>query len=398
MSLAAGLQGFTQAGLAGFNSVLHQMVDNGKLANVVSLVSHHGQIVNRDAYGVLDISAVPTVPAQTDSIFRIASMTKPITGAAMMILWEEGKWKLDDPVAKHIPEFKDLQVMTTGTPSTVAQGTPMTMDQLMSHTAGFGRSGEYTNANITLRDGDLQAMIDVLAQHPLYYQPGKEWRYGPSVDIQGYLVEKLSHQSLDVFFRERLFTPLRMPDTGFWVPPADAARVSRIHTYDANRTLIPAGARNTVVTSKPTFLAGGGGLMSTVTDYWRFAQMILNGGELDGVRILQPETVKLMHTDVLEPGVEVTLYSPDTKGLGFGLDFAILEDPGLAKTNQGVGSFYWGGAFGTWFWIDPVNELIVIGFIQNLDGTTPDGAPDVREASAKAIYAALEGNKTTSRL
>jgi CubicO group peptidase (beta-lactamase class C family) len=394
MSLSiAGLQGFTQTGLATFNAHFHQLVDQHKLANVVTLVSRHGQIVNLDAYGVLDISATPTISVQNDSIFRIASMTKPITGAAMMMLFDEGKWALEDPVSKHIPSFKDLKVKVKDGPP-VSQTKPMTMAQLMSHSAGFGRSSEYTEAKVNLRSGNLQDMIDVLAKQPLSFQPGKDWRYGPSVDIQGYLVEKLSGQGLDEFFEQRIFKPLGMVDTGFWVDPSKAPRVSRIHTYNQNGTIIASGTSNVFNTSKPKFLSGSGGLTSTIRDYWRFTQMILNGGEFQGKRVLKTETVKMMHTNVLEPGVEVTLNSPNTRGLGFGMDFAIVMDPVAAKTSQGIQSFYWGGAYGTWFWIDPINDMIVIGFIQNSNGTTPDGAPAVREASARMAYGALKGNTT----
>jgi CubicO group peptidase (beta-lactamase class C family) len=377
------VQGFTREGLAAFNATFHRLVDEEKLACVVTLVARRGEVVNLDAYGALDVSTA--VPVRTDSIFRIASMTKPITGAAMMMLWEEGKWTLDDPVARHIPEFEGLKVRRKdGDP--VDQASPMTMRQLMSHTAGFGRAAEY--GEVGLRDGDLQDMIDKLAKLPLSFQPGKDWRYGPSVDIQGYLIEKMSGQGLDEFFAERLFKPLGMTDTGFWVDAAKGERVARIHKY-VDGKIAPAGPANIFNTSKPKFLAGGGGLASKIEDYWRFAQMILNGGEFEGRRYLKASTVELMHQSALEEGVNVTLYSPETRGLGFGMDFAIVQDPVAAKTSQGVQSFYWGGAFGTWFWIDPINDMIVIGMIQNVAGSTPDGAPLVREASARAIYAAM---------
>jgi len=384
----ATVQGFTAEGLAAFNRQFHALVDEKKLANVVTLIARHGEIVNLDAYGLLDASAATPVPAKTDSIFRIASMTKPITGAAMMMLWEEGKWTLDDPVALHIPEFEGLKVKGKDG-ALVDQAKPMTMAQLMSHTAGFGRANDYA-ADVNLRGGDLQDMIDVLAGQPLAFQPGKDWRYGPSVDIQGYLVEKLSGQGLDEFFEQRLFAPLGMVDTGFWVDASKGDRVSRIHKYDDNGNVRAAGPSNIFNTSKPKFLAGGGGLVSKIEDYWRFTQMILNGGEFEGRRYLRAATVDLMHTSVLEPGVNVTLYSPDTVGLGFGMDFAIVQDPAAAKTAQGIQSFYWGGAFGTWFWIDPINQMIVIGMIQNVAGSqTAAGNPAVREQSAQLAYAAL---------
>ncbi|HVM99389.1 MAG TPA: serine hydrolase domain-containing protein [Caulobacteraceae bacterium] len=385
---AQAVHGFSTAGLAEFNRQFHALVDEGKLAGVVTLIARHGEIVNLDAYGKLDVSKPDAL--RTDSIFRIASMTKPITGAAMMMLWEEGKWALDDRLEDHIPEFKGLKVKTkAGDP--IAQASPMTMRQIMSHSAGFGRAAEY--AEVNLREGDLQDMIDKLAKLPLSFQPGKDWRYGPSVDIQGYLIEKLSGQGLDAFFAERLFEPLGMVDTGFWIPAAKGERVVRIHKYDDNGKVRAAGPSNIFNTAKPKFLAGGGGLVSTIQDYWRFAQMILNRGEFAGRRYLKPETVDLMHDNVLEPGVNVTLYSPDTRGLGFGMDFAIVQDPAAAKTSQGIESFYWGGAFGTWFWIDPVNDMIVIGMIQNVAGSTPDGAPLVRELSARLAYAAMTDRK-----
>jgi CubicO group peptidase (beta-lactamase class C family) len=180
-----------------------------------------------------------------------------------------------------------------------------------------------------------------------------------------------------------------MTDTGFWVDASKGDRVARIHKYGDDGKVRPAGPGNVFNTAKPKFLAGGGGLVSKIEDYWRFAQMILNGGEFEGRRYLKASTVELMHTNVLEPGVNVTLYSPETRGLGFGMDFAIVQDPAAAKTSQGIQSFYWGGAFGTWFWIDPVNDMIVIGMIQNQAGSTPDGAPLVRELSARAAYAAM---------
>jgi CubicO group peptidase (beta-lactamase class C family) len=382
--LASVRQGLTSAGLADLNRQFHALVDQRDLAGVVTLVARHGEVVNLDAYGSLDVST--GAPLATDSIFRLASMTKPVIGAAMMMLWEEGKWTLDDPVAKHIPEFADLKVRVKGG-EPVAQASPMTMRQLMSHSAGFGRLADYQDAN--LRGGDLKEMILKLAAMPLTYQPGTDWRYGPSVDIQGYVVEQLSGQSLDAFLQTRLFGPLSMVDTGFWVDPDKVSRVSRIHKY-VDGKVAPAGEGNAVNTAAPKFLSGGGGLVGTAEDYWRFCQMILNGGEFAGRRYLKPETVRLMHTNVLAPGVNVTLYAPDVVGLGFGMDFAIVQDPAAAKTSQGVESFYWGGAFGTWFWIDPLNDLIVIGLIQNVAGSTPgNGSPLCRELSAKAVYAAM---------
>jgi CubicO group peptidase (beta-lactamase class C family) len=378
-------QGFSTAGLQALNAEMHALVDNQKLAGVVTLIARHGKVVHLDTYG--KANAGSGEPLKSDSIFRIASMTKPITGAAMMQLYEQGKWKLNDPVSKYIPQFANLQVKKAGG-GTEPQKTPMTMAQLMSHTAGFGVSAVYEQANLGATD--LQGMIDKLAVLPLETQPGTAWDYGPSVNIQGYIVEKLSGKSLDVYFDEHIFKPLGMVDTGFWVSPAKANRVVAVHAYDANGKIVARDPENKVTTSKPSFLAGSGGLMSTAGDYWRFAQAMGNGGVLNGKRILKEETVKLMRVNVLQPGVKVDLYGPAQEGIGFGLDFAIVMDPKAAKTAQGLNSFYWGGAFGTWFWIDPTNDLVFVGMIQNLDGSRPDkGTPRVRDMSYAATYRAL---------
>jgi CubicO group peptidase (beta-lactamase class C family) len=232
-------------------------------------------------------------------------------------------------------------------------------------------------------------MIDKLKDLPLQTQPGTAWDYGPSVNIQGYIVEKLSGQSLDAYFDEHIFKPLGMIDTAFWIPPNKADRVVAVHTYDANGKIV-AQANGRVVTSKPSFLSGSGGLMSTAEDYWRFAQAMGNGGTLDGKRILKAETVKLMRTNVLKPGSKVDLYGPSMEAIGFGMDFAVVMDPQVAGTPQGLNSFYWGGAYGTWFWIDPTNDLVFVGMIQNLNGSRPDaGTPPVRNISVAATYKAL---------
>jgi len=376
--------GFSSTGLAALDKELHALVDQKRLAGVTTLVARHGKIVHLDTYGAANAST--GAPLKPDSIFRIASMTKPIAGVAMMQLYEQGKWKLDDPVAKFIPEFANLQVKKPGG-GTEPMKSPMTMAQLMSHSAGFGVSSVYENANLT--ESDLQGMIDKLKTLPLETQPGTAWDYGPSVNIQGYIIEKLSGQSLDRYFEEHIFKPLGMVDTGFWVPPEKADRVVAIHTYD-DQGRVMAQPNNRVVTSRPKFLSASGGLMSTAADYWRFAQALANGGELDGKRILKPETVKLMRTNVLKPGVKVDLYGPSMEGIGFGMDFAIVMDPAAAGTPQGVNSFYWGGAFGTWFWIDPTNDLVFVGMIQNLNGSRPNmGTPPVRNISIDATYKAL---------
>jgi CubicO group peptidase (beta-lactamase class C family) len=375
--------GFSADGLKALQRTMRALVDDAKLAGVTTLVARHGKVVYVDAYGVQDLAT--RKPVASDTIFRLASMTKPIVGAAMMMLWEQGKWTLDDPVAKHIPEFAGLKVATPN--GEVPQTKPMTMRQLMSHTAGFDVNAGYAKAN--LGDSDLQAMIDKLAKLPLAAQPGSDWRYGPSVDIQGYIVEKLSGQSLDVFLRTKIFEPLGMKDTGFWVDASKVDRVTKMFTYGPDKRII-AAPRQGDPSSKPVFLSGSGGLLSTTDDYFRFAQMMLDGGEANGKRFLKASTVQLMRTNVLVEGVAVDTFGPSLPGIGFGLDFAIVMDPAVANTSEGRNSFYWGGAFGTWFWIDPTNDVIVVGMIQNLNGSSPtQGSPQVRPLSRKLVYAAL---------
>ncbi len=379
--------GFSAAGVAALNAEMHALVDQQKLAGVVTLLARKGKVVNFDAYGRQDASG--SAPMNTDSIFRIASMTKPICGVAMMQLWEQGRWKLDDPVSRHIPEFAGLKVKTKDG-ALVDQVRPMTMAQLMSHTAGFGVSAVYNDAR--LADTDLQGMIDKLAKLPLVSQPGTDWAYGPCVNIQGYVVEKLSGKSLDRYLQDHIFTPLKMPDTQFWVEPAKASRVVRIHAY-ADGRIAPAGEQR-VQTTKPRFLSGSGGLLSTASDYFRFCQALLQGGELEGARVLKPDTVKLMRKSVLQPGVGVDLYGPVQKGLGFGMDFAVHERPAESGLPQGQDSYWWGGAFGTWFWIDPTNDIVFVGMIQNLNGSIPGGGtPAVRDITPRAVYAALTDRK-----
>ena len=376
--------GFSTDGLKTLQRTMRGLVDEGQLAGVTTLVARHGKVVYLDAYGVQDLA---TKPVTKDTIFRIASMTKPIVGVAMMMLWEQGKWTLDDPVAKHIPEFAGLKVATPN--GEVPQTRPMTMRQLMSHTAGFDVTPGYAEAG--LRDSDLRGMINKLARLPLSTQPGTAWQYGPSVDIQGYLVEKFSGQPLDVFLRTRIFEPLGMKDTGFWMDASKADRITQVFTYDAQKRLIaaPAALNPTV---KPMFLSGGGGLLSTTEDYFKFAQMVLNGGQANGKRFLKSSTVELMRTNVLPAGVMVGNSTTTQPGIGFGLDFAIVMDPASAQTPTGRNTFYWNGAFGTWFWIDPTNDVVVVGMIQNVGGGAPPpsgNSPQVRPLSRQLVYQAL---------
>jgi CubicO group peptidase (beta-lactamase class C family) len=391
--------GMSSERLALMTSSMQSVVDQGKFAGVVTLVARHGKVVHFDAVGKQDIEA--NKPMSKDSIFRIYSMSKPVTGVAMMILFEQGKWQLNDPVAKFIPEFKDLKVHSgagpDGKPNLQTQAHPMTMKELMSHTAGF-TYGFFSNtpvdtlqrqADVLNNDITLAEMIRRVAQLPLNAQPGTQWQYSIAVDIQGYIVEKLSGMPFDQFLAKHLFQPLRMVDTGFYVPAEKLSRLAQVYNVDAQgRLRVENGGFNRDYGKNPTLLSGGGGLVSTAADYFRFCQMLLNGGTLDGVRILSPLTVELMRTNAIGDKT-VGLAGGGTK---FGLDFAIYTDAVAAGGYYGEGTYWWGGAAGTWFWIDPVRDMIVIGMIQHLGASSGAGAagmPDLRSLSHSIAYGAI---------
>ena len=382
--------GMSTERLTRLTSGMKQLADSKQLSGVVTMVAKDGKVVHYEAAGLRDVDG--GAPMKKDSIFRIYSMTKPITGVAMMMLFEEGKWQLNDPVSKHIPEFANLQVAKVnpenGAVTQVAADHPMTMRELMSHSGGltYGLFGStpvdrmYAEANVLDPQQPMQAMIDKLAKIPLLLQPGERWHYSVSVDVQGYLVEKLSGQPFPEFLKSRIFDRLKMPDTAFYVPADKMDRFAAFYTYDQDRKLVPHPASATPYAQPPALPSGGGGLVSTITDYMRFCQMLLNGGELDGVRLLSPLTVRLMRTNVLPTAARE--FAP---GHGFGLDFAVVEDPMLAGGYAGEGTYYWGGYAGTWFWIDPVYQLVFVGMIQQ-EG---QGSPDVRALSRSLTYQAI---------
>ncbi len=360
--------GMSSEKIAAFNAGMHEEVDKGNLAGIVTLVARHGKLVQQDVYGYQDLEN--KVPMAQDTIFRIFSMTKPITGVAMMMLFEEGKFTLDDPVEKFIPEFTNLQVFkeegANGEIITEAPAHKMTMRELMSHTGGltygpFSRSPVdtlYNQANVLDRNSTLKDMIGKLANIPLRRQPGSLWQYSVSVDVQGYLVEVLSGKPFDMFLQERLFAPLGMTDTRFYVGRDKASRFSREYTSGPNGISSP---ENGEFIDPVPFFSGGGGLTSTAGDYLRFAQMVANGGELDGVRLLSPASVDLMRQSQLPAGMTEI---PGYAGNAFGLDFAVVVDPSK-NGGMSAGSYWWWGIAGSWFWIDPVEDLVFVGMIQN---------------------------------
>ena len=375
------------------------LIDQKHLAGIVTLVARKGKVVQHKAYGMQD--AEKQAPMKTDTIARIYSMTKPITGVAMMMLQEEGKWQPSDPIAKHIPQFANLKVFAgekDGSPILEAPAHPPTMGELMSHTAGF-TYGLFGNTpvdmiyrkNNPLEAASLQEMIDRLSTMPLLYQPGTRWVYSVSVDIQGYLVEKLSGQTFPEFLRTRLFEPLGMIDTAFFVPVEKMPRVATIYGWNAKAGALAPGPHDPGINQPPGLPSGGGGLYGTAADYFRFAQMLLNGGELNGRRILYKPTVDLMRRNHLS---EQVLTSKSGIGpaqfsaaQGFGYDFAVVLDPAAAKRQVGKDSYWWWGIAGTWFWIDPTNDVIFVGIIQRRGGVP--GAANHEDLSRQVIADAL---------
>jgi CubicO group peptidase (beta-lactamase class C family) len=391
--------GFSAERLGRLDGAMKSLVDAKKFAGMVTVLARHGKIVEEKTYGYADV--VSQKPMQKDTIVRIYSMTKPITGIAMMMLYEEGKWKPSDPIARYIPEFRDLKVYSgvdkEGKPTLDKPGHAPTIGELMSHTAGFsyGPFGAtpvdkmYQEAQ-PLSAPSLQEFIDRVSKLPLLYQPGEGWVYSVSVDIQGYLVEKLSGKSFPDFLRERIFLPLGMKDTGFFVPADKLDRVASIYQGDAAAaTAMP---RDPGIGQPPGLPSGGGGLYSTAGDYLRFAQMVLNGGELNGVRLVAPSSIELMRTNHVPDEVKsarkfgIGLYQVQP-GMGFGYDFAILEDPLKLGSTTGKGTFFWDGIAGTWFWIDPSNDVVFVGIVQRW--LLSPGTPDVESLSRALTYQAL---------
>src|SRR3984885_8425593 len=395
--------GFSSERLERLHAAMQQEVDQKRLAGVVTLLSRHGKVVEFRAYGKKDLAS--GAPMTTDTIFRAFSMTKVVTGVAMMILYEEGKWHPADPVSKYIPEFAHLKVFKgVDANGKMILEDPVhapTMGELMSHTAGFtyGVFGDspvdklYQSTGV-MQSKSLQDMIDKLASIPLLYQPGTRWVYSVSMDIQGYIVEKLSGQSLPDFMHECIFAPLGMNDTGFFVPRNKWNRFATLYGENDKGELVPSpapsGAGLGDYTAQPTMPSGGGGMITTAQDYMRFAQMLLNLGELDGVRILAPSTVQLMTSNHLAPNLMTGEFSigPETirPGMGWGYDCAVFTDPSAADEIVGKGTFFWLGAADTWFWIDPTNDIVFVGMTQHMIGPNQ---PNVEQISRPAVYQAL---------
>ncbi|HEX3701660.1 MAG TPA: serine hydrolase domain-containing protein [Phenylobacterium sp.] len=404
-SVAPEAVGFDSTRLKRLDDYMAGVVAQGRVAGMTTLLARHGKVVEFKTYGKASLKTGQPMPK--DEIFRVYSMSKPLTGVAMMILFEEGKWRLDDPVTRYVPEFKALKVMVKadkdGKITEVEDmKRPPTMREIMSHTAGFGYGlgdkhpvDKLYREKKVLSSAGLQQMIDRTATIPLMFQPGTDWSYSSAVDIQGYIVEKLSGEPFGQFLQEHVFGPLKMKDTGFYTGAAKASRLAAVYVGDKETGKIEEASdlfgMNMPDYSKPPAMeSGGGGMVSTTIDYARFCQMMLNGGELDGVRVLSPASIQLMDTNVIPKSVLVTnngsIGIRFNEAVGFGLDFMVVNDPRAAGTLEGKNTMSWGGAAGTWFWIDPTNDLLFVGMIQRMGGT---GGDDLGTQARTLTYQAL---------
>ena len=370
--------GFSADGLSAVRPAMQKCVDEEKVAGAVAIIARRGKVVAFEAVGMMDVEAGR--PMRRDTIFRIYSMTKPITSVAVMMLVEEGKIALDDPVWKHIPQFKGLKVLADPDAEEiveVAQEREVTVRDLLRHTAGL-TYGHFSSTAVDKMlkearkdagpEADLKSLVDTIGRLPLVYQPGTRWHYSLATDVLGHLVEVVSEQTLDVFFAKRIFRPLGMKDTAFYVSPK---KLDRLATNYGPKLIGGLAAIDRPATSKyakpPAMLSGGGGLVSTVDDYMRFCLMLQGEGQLGGQRLLKPQTVKMMTANQL-PDVAMPVAFGDAKrhGVGFGLGVSVRVRQSDWEADSRVGEYGWGGAASTHFWISPADGLVVIVLSQHM--------------------------------
>ena len=396
--------GFDLDRLARIDRHFARYVDDGRLAGWQVLVGRHGEVAHRASYGLADREA--DRPVADDTLWRIYSMTKPITSIAAMMLWEEGLFDLNDPVSRYIPSFADVQVYTKGSaqkPFLVPAAEPVRMWHLLSHTSGLTYGFMHTHPVDALyrqagydwgvpAGTDLAAACDAWAALPLMFQPGSAWGYGVSTDVLGRIVEILSGRTLAEFVHERVLGPLGMSDTRWWVDQPDADRLAALYipgpgTGQATRY----DAMGASALREPVFLSGGGGLISTADDYWQVCRLLVGRGEVDGTRLLAPRTVDFMTRNHLPQGrdlgeLSVGGFAETTfEGTGFGLGFAVTLDPVPARVPASVGEFYWGGAASTAFWVDPQTGVSAVWMTQLLPSSTYPIRPQLRQLVSSAL-------------
>ncbi|QHW00700.1 serine hydrolase domain-containing protein [Spirosoma endbachense] len=378
------------------DAVINDYIARGRQAGVAVLVARHGKIVYHKAYGQDDIQA--KTPLKRDALFRIASQTKALTSIGLMILFEEGKFLLDDPISKYIPAFKNPKVLDKynekdTTYTTVPAKREITIRHLLTHTSGISYPGIGTKEAVAIYaknkipsgigtpDGTLADAMNRLGTLPLIHHPGDRWSYGLSVDVVGYLIEVLSGQSLDQFLRTRLFDPLGMNDTYFYLPATKQNRLTKVYTEDSTKSVRLMPSQNGISADYPnkpgTYYSGGAGLTSTLYDFAIFLQMMLNGGEYNGKRILSPTTVRLITTNQIG-----ALNQGANK---FGLGFSITSESSAARLPVSQGSYDWGGFFGTTYWVDPKEGIVGLLYTQKV----PNSYGDLNDKFKILVYQAI---------
>lgn len=364
-------QGFSATRLARIQPAMQAYIDDNKLAGVMTLIARNGHIVHWKTQGMQDIEA--QTPLTKDSIFRIYSMTKPITAVAALTLWEQGKFHMHDPIEKYLPELKNLKVYVSGSGDEMQLEDakhPIRIIDLFMHTAGF--SYGFSNSEV---DKLYQAManqepaknsqeaLSRIASLPLNHQPGSQWHYGVNTDVIGFLVERLSGKKLGEYMQEVIFDPLNMRDTGFSVSAQNQQRLTQIYTADKNgKTVVMNNEPLGDFLSDPAVHNGGGGLTSSMSDYFSFAQMLLNGGEYNGVRILGRKTVEYMRTNHLP--TSLLPFNSESTGEGYGLAVSVMVDPGQSRFMSSKGNYGWGGMASTFLRIDPKENMVMISMAQ----------------------------------
>jgi CubicO group peptidase (beta-lactamase class C family) len=383
-------------------SFLRGFVDSGGMAGWSLVVGRRGQVAYLDAYGHSDAEA--GAPIESNTLFRIMSMTKPVTAVAAMICVERGLFQLKDPVSRFIPSFGQARVFTGGTveaPETEALSEPVRIWHLLTHTSGLvynwlGDTPPYelvTRAEALLPKGaDLAALTDTWGRVPLLFQPGSSWHYSVASDTLGRVVEVASGKPLDVFFADEILAPLRMVDTHWYLEGDDLGRLARLYQLDADTNKATALTREDASAGeRPAFFSGGGGLISTLSDYYRFAEMMRRRGELDGVRLLGPRTVDFMTSNHLPGNQDIAHFSkgggPDDprRGMGYGLGVGVWVDPVAAKVPWNPGSYSWPGAYNTYFWVDPVKDMTVVFMTQLMSMDTARYLPSLVQLVNQSI-------------
>ena len=395
--------GFDADRLARIDRRMRRYVDDGLLPGWLVMVTRHGQIAHLSTYGQRDMEA--GLPVEPDTRWRIFSMTKPITTVAAMMLYEAGEFELTDPISRWLPEFADMRVYRRGSAQAPATdpARPIRVWHLMTHTAGLTYGFHHAHAVDEMYRAagfewgqppgvDLARGCEIIAGLPLVFQPGTEWNYSMATDVLGRLVEVVSGQSLDTFFAERILGPLGMADTGFWVDESAAGQLAALYTPErGTRRAVRNDAMGRAATVRPAFLSGGGGLISTAGDYHRFTQMLLRGGELDGVRLLGSRTVAHMTRNHLPGGADLEEFGRPLfaeapfDGVGFGLGFSVLQDPAKAESLSSRGEFAWGGAASTAFWVDPLEDVTAQFFTQLLPSSTHPLRSQLRQLTYQAL-------------